>query len=151
MMGELTIREATAADMDALFDIRARTRENAIPRWYLESIGITAEAWWASVESGRERTWICLDQDTPVAFCGADGTTGEVIVLAVLPEHEGRGIGKSLLQHAVDWLRSRGWRRMWLATNPDPGVRSYGFYRSQGWRPTGERQARAGDEILVFP
>ena len=44
-MTDLTIREAIESDVEALFDIRARTRENAIPRGYLESIGITAEAW----------------------------------------------------------------------------------------------------------
>jgi L-amino acid N-acyltransferase YncA len=63
---------------------------------------------------------------------------------------QGRGVGKRLLNHAVDWLRSRGWRRLWLATDPDPTVRSHGFHRSRGWRPTGERQERAGDEILVL-
>jgi ribosomal protein S18 acetylase RimI-like enzyme len=149
-MSELTIREATESDIDSLFDIRARTRENAIPREYLESIGITAESWAASLRAGEQRTWICLDEATPVAFCGADATNGEVVVLAVLPEYEGRGIGKRLLDRAVEWLRSRGWRRVWLATDPDPTVRSHGFYRSQGWRPTGERQERAGDEILVL-
>ena len=148
-MNQFTIREATESDMDSLFDIRARTRENAIPRAYLESIGITAESWTASIRSGDQRTWVCFDGATAVAFCGADATNGEVVVLAVLPDYEGRGIGKRLLGHAVDWLRSRGWRRLWLATNPDPNVRSHGFYRSQGWRPTGERQERAGDEILV--
>ena len=73
----------------------------------------------------------------------------EVALGQLALHYEGRGIGKRLLGHAVDWLRSRGWRRLWLATNPDPNVRSHGFYRSQGWRPTGERQERAGDEILV--
>jgi GNAT superfamily N-acetyltransferase len=68
----------------------------------------------------------------------------------VLSEYEGRGIGKRLLEQAVAWLRSRGWRRVWLATNPDPKVRSYGFYRAHGWRGTGEIQQRGGDEILVL-
>lgn len=149
-MRPFTIREATERDIDSLYEIRARTRENAISRTYLESIGITAESWWAGIRAGTQQTWVCSDGATPVAFCGADATTGEVVVLAVLPEYEGRGVGKALLNHAVEWLRSRGWRRLWLATDPDPTVRSHGFYRSQGWRPTGERQERAGDEILVL-
>lgn len=149
-MSQFTIREAIESDMDSLFDIRARTRENAISLEYLESIGITAESWAASIRTGDQQTWVCFDGATAVAFCGADATNGEVVVVAVLPEYEGRGIGKRLLNHAVKWLRLRGWRRLWLATDPDPNVRSYGFYRSQGWRPTGERQERAGDEILVL-
>jgi GNAT superfamily N-acetyltransferase len=149
-MTEFTIREAIESDIDALFEIRARTRENAIPRAYLESIGITAESWTASFGSDREKTWVCVAGETSVAFCGADARTGEVVVLAVLPEYEGRGIGRSLLGRAVAWLRSKGWRRLWLATNPDPNGRALGFYRSQGWLPTGELQKRGGDEILVL-
>jgi ribosomal protein S18 acetylase RimI-like enzyme len=148
-MSELTIREAVGTDIDSLFDIRARTRENAIPRSYLISIGITPESWAASLRSDKEQTWVCLDGATPVGFCGADAGTGEIVVLAVLPEYEGRGIGKRLLDRAVEWLQSRGSGRLWLATNPDPNGRAYGFYRSQGWRATGERQ-KNGDEILVL-
>ena len=37
-----------------------------------------------------------------------------------------------------------------LATNPDPTGRAFGFYRAQGWRPTGEVQTRSGDEVLVL-
>ena len=149
-MSPFTIREAAPSDIDSLFHIRAHTRENAIPRAYLESIGITATAWAASLGSGTEQTWVCFAGETPVGFCGADASTGEIVVIAVLPEYEGRGIGKSLLKRAVDWLRSRGWSRMWLATDPDPNGHAQRFYRSQGWRPTGERQRRAGDEILVL-
>ena len=150
-MGEitpLTIREARETDIEALFEIRARTRENAIPRWYLESLGITPQSWAAGLLGGREQTWVCFDGEKQVGFCGADATSGEVQVLAVLPEYEGRGIGRDLLAQAVAWLRSRGWRRLWLATDPDPTKRSHGFYQSQGWRPTGEIQERAGDEIF---
>ncbi len=147
---DFRIREVTDADMDSLFDIRARTRENAIPRWYLESIGITAETWMASIRSGAEQTWLCEVGGIPVGFCGADARTGEIVVLAVLPEYEGRGIGSALLDRAVGWLREKGWKRLWLATNPDPGVRSHGFYRSRGWIGTGEIQQRGGDEILVL-
>ena len=149
-MTHFTIREATASDIEPLFEIRARTRENPIPRAYLESIGITAAAWAASLGSGVEQTWVCFDGDTPVGFCGADANSGEIVVLAVLPEYEGRGIGRSLLEGAVTWLRARGRRRVWLATNPDPNGRAHGFYRSQGWRPTGEIQERAGDEVFVL-
>jgi GNAT superfamily N-acetyltransferase len=148
-MSDLTIRAATEVDIESLFDIRARTRENPIPRRYLTFIGITPESWAASLRSGRERTWVCFDGVAPAGFCGANALHGEVVVLAVLPEHEGRAIGTRLLTCAVDWLRSRGCSRLGLATNPDPEGRAYGFYRSHGWRPTGERQEN-GDEILVL-
>ncbi|HEX8695931.1 MAG TPA: GNAT family N-acetyltransferase [Longimicrobium sp.] len=148
-MTALLIRETREEDIDSLFDIRARTRENPISREQLAAVGITPASAAAGLRSGDVKGWVCLDGARAVGFCSADAVGGEVLVLAVLPEYEGRGVGKRLLAEAVEWLRSRGCGRIWLAASPDPGVRAHGFYRSQGWRPTGERDAQ-GDEILVF-
>jgi ribosomal protein S18 acetylase RimI-like enzyme len=148
-MTELLIRETEEADLEAVFDVRARTRENPISREALAEAGITPASAAAALRSGVAKGWVCVDGPTVVGFCTADAVYGEVLVLAVLPEYEGKGIGKRLLAHAVSWLRSRGVARVWLAASPDPAVRAHGFYRSQGWRPTGERQPN-GDEILVF-
>lgn len=147
-MTELLIRETQEADVESLFDVRARTRENPISREQLARMGITPASAAAALRSGAEKGWVCLDGANVIGFSGADAVGGEVLVLAVLPEYEGRGVGKRLLSHAVDWLRSRGFGRVWLAASPDPAARAHGFYRSQGWRPTGERQEN-GDEILV--
>jgi N-acetylglutamate synthase-like GNAT family acetyltransferase len=68
-------------------------------------------------------------------------------VLAVLPEYEGRGIGRRLLSHAVEFLRSLGFGEAWLAATSNATSRAHGFYRALGWRPTGA-QHESGDEIL---
>ncbi|HEX9940209.1 MAG TPA: GNAT family N-acetyltransferase [Longimicrobium sp.] len=148
-MTELVIRETQEADIESLFEVRARTRENPISREQLARMGITPASTAEALRSGDEKGWVCVDGANVIGFCGADGVGGEVLVLAVLPEYEGRGVGKRLLAHAVAWLRSRGFGRVWLAASPDPAVRAHGFYRAQGWRPTGERQQN-GDEILVL-
>ncbi|HEX2081538.1 MAG TPA: GNAT family N-acetyltransferase [Longimicrobium sp.] len=147
-MTELPIRETREEDVESLFDIRARTRENPVSRERLAAIGITPASSAADLRSGKVKGWVCVDGPVPVGFCSAYEVGGEVLVLAVLPEYEGRGIGTRLLAQAVPWLRGRGCPRIWLAADPNPAVRAHGFYRSQGWRPTGERQH--GDEILVF-
>jgi ribosomal protein S18 acetylase RimI-like enzyme len=146
---ELVIRETRESDIESLFHVRARTRDNPIPREQLAAAGITPASSAAALRSGDQKGWVCLDGSAVIGFCSADGVGGEVIVLAVLPEYEGRGVGKRLLAHAVDWLRARGAGRVWLAASPDPAIRAHGFYRSQGWRPTGERVGN-GDEILVL-
>jgi ribosomal protein S18 acetylase RimI-like enzyme len=146
-MTTLPIRETREEDIESLFDIRARTRENPLSREQLAAMGITPAASAEALRSGEMKGWVCLDGSRPVGFCSAD-VGGEVLVLAVLPEYEGRGIGRRLLAEAVGWLRSRGCERIWLAADPNPAVRAHGFYRSQGWRPTGELQHT--DEILVF-
>jgi GNAT superfamily N-acetyltransferase len=146
---ELVIRETQEADIEACFHVRALTRENPISREQLAAMGITPASSIASLRSGDVKGWVCLDGSNVVGFCSADSVGGEVLVLAVLPDYEGKGVGKRLLDYAVRWLRSRGFGRVRLAASPDPGVRAHGFYRSQGWRPTGERQTN-GDEVLVL-
>ena len=129
--------------------MRARTRENPISREQLAELGITPAAIAGDLASGRIKGWVCAHDSQLVGFCNGDGKTGEVLVLAVLPEYERRGVGSNLLAHAVEWLRSVGFKTLWLAASPDSGLRAHGFYRSLGWRPNGEVDDN-GDEILVF-
>lgn len=127
------IREITAADIPALFHVRPRTRENAITIEQLRALGITPEgvaAWLA----GSTRGWLC---ETPtrevVGFCMADRGTGELLVIALLPEYERRGIGGRLMQCVESWLARSGCDSAWLTTDVDPTLRAYGFYRHRGW------------------
>jgi ribosomal protein S18 acetylase RimI-like enzyme len=146
---EILFRQTQACDADALFSVRARTRENPISRERLASLGITPESTAADLQSGRVKGWVALDGSDVVGFCNADGETGEILVLAVLPEYERRGIGRRLLSNTVQWLQSSGLRRIWLAASTDPRVRAFGFYRHLGWQPTGEA-LRNGDQILAL-
>jgi GNAT superfamily N-acetyltransferase len=128
----LLFREIGVADIPGLFFVRTRTRENTYTLDQLRRIGITP----ASVEqrlSGSFKGWLCAAQDRVVAFCMADAATGELWVIAVLPEFEGRGIGGRLMGLAEQWLWQSGCVRAWLTTDLDPGLRAYGFYRHRGW------------------
>ncbi len=147
---ELTIRETLPSDVGELFSVRARTRENPISSEQLEEFGITPGVITGHMASGRIRGWVCSHELDLVGFCNGDGETGEVLVLAVLPEYEGRGVGSKLLAHVVEWLRSIGFNTLWLAASSDAATRAHGFYRSLGWRPSGKIDEN-GDEILVLP
>lgn len=68
--------------------------------------------------------------------------------MAVLPDYEDRGIGKTVLASVRDWLFGQGHEEIWLLANPDPKVRAHAFYRKLGWRATGE--IRHGDEVMVL-
>lgn len=148
-MPDLGIRETQESDLEACFSVRGRTRENPISREQLAAMGITHASTAASLRSGSMKGWVCTDGPEVIGFCSVDLASGEVLVLAVLPDYEGKGVGKGLLSRAVEWLRSRGVERIWLAASPDPSGRAHGFYRSQGWRPTGGLD-RNGDEVLVL-
>ena len=94
---------------------------------------------------------VCLDGETIVGYCFGDKASGEVVVLALLPAYEGRGIGRRLLGLVVDHLAALGHQRLFLGCAADPATRSHGFYRHLGWVSTGAFDG-AGDEILeLFP
>ena len=141
-------RPATAADAPACLALRGLTRENAISVAQLAAMGITAESWADAVASGNLPGFVCVDeQATIVGYCFGDKASGEVVVLALLPEYEGRGLAKRLLNLVVNVLVEAGHHRLFLGCSPDPAVRSYSFYRQQGWVSTGSFD-RAGDEVL---
>lgn len=146
-MTEKIFRAARPGDAAICIDIRGRTRENAFSTDDLAALGITAETWRESIESGAVPGYVYCVDDKVVGYCFGDAETGEILVLAVLPEHEGAGVGRALLERVVDDFRGRGFQRLFLACSSDPAVRSYGFYRKLGWTPTGERD-EANDDIL---
>ena len=142
-------REIRAADIDELLRVRAATRENALSKERLALMGITAASIAESLTGGTVKGWACSCESRIVGFCMGDSASGEVLVLAVLPEAEGRGVGKTLLSLVVDWLGSFRPTRIWLGAPRDPHVRAYGFYRALGWKPVGETDAN-GDDVLVL-
>lgn len=146
-MDELEYRRAVPDDAERCVDIRGRTRENAFSAEQLRELGITAETWAEAIRDGSLPGHVCCADGAMVGYGFGDRASGEIVVLALLPEYERRGIGKALLQRVVGDLAAAGWRRLFLGCSDDPGVRSHGFYRHLGWTPTGERDA-LGDEVL---
>ncbi len=125
-------RPITEADIPALFAVRVRTHENRLTLSELHRLGITE----ASVRDklwGSYRGWLCEAAGGVVGFAMGDRQTGELWVIAVLPEFIGKGIGAALLSSVEAWLRECGCRSAWLTTDVDPTLKAYGFYRRQGW------------------
>ena len=145
----LVYRTALPEDAAACVDLRGRTRENSFSVEQLKVIGVTLESWQGGIRDGSLPGHICLSDDTLVGYCFGDKATGEIVVLALLPEWEGRGIGKQLLSMMVQDFKSLGFDRLFLGCSSNPETRSHGFYRHLGWRSTGSFNA-AGDEILEY-
>lgn len=140
-------RKALPDDVPTCIAIRARTRENAFSEAQLRALGITSSTWQAGVKSGQLPGYVCCVDSQIIGYCFSDVETGEILVLALLPDHEGMGIGKRLLQLMTQELREKGFEKLFLGCSANPRSRSYGFYRHLGWRATGKRDA-AGDDIL---
>ena len=143
----LTYRSAVPSDIAACIELRGKTRENAVSVERLKQLGVTQASWSAEVADGDLPGYVCVEHGQIVGYCFADRNTGEVVVLALLPAWEGRGIGKHLLGMIVADLAMLGFRRLFLGCSSDPKVRSYGFYRHLGWTSTGTLDAN-DDEVL---
>ncbi|HCW19748.1 GNAT family N-acetyltransferase [Achromobacter sp.] len=145
----LTYRLARPEDAAACIVLRGLTRENAVTAAQLADAGITSETWSAGIESGLYPGVVAVDGGKLAGYCFGHRDRGEIVVLALLPAFEGRGVGKTVLSMTAELLRQRGFARLFLGCAADPAVRSYGFYRHLGWRSTGTFNG-AGDEVLEF-
>ncbi|WOO39675.1 GNAT family N-acetyltransferase [Rubellicoccus peritrichatus] len=128
----ITYRQIIEEDIPDLFSIRIATWDNENGAEELEALGINPKS-----VSDRLRLdhagWIAFSDNVPVGFSMANRSTGELWVIAVLPEFEGQGIGKTLIHQAEAWLFSHGWETIWLTTSTDENYRAVGFYRHLGW------------------
>lgn len=143
------LRRARPDDARECVRLRGLTRENAISEDRLREYGVTVQSWAADIESGALPGWVARSAGGMIGYCFGAAKTGEVVVLALHPAHEGRGLGSHLLRLVVQELRSHGHARLFLGCSTDPRVRSYGFYRHLGWKSTGTFDAH-GDELLEF-
>ncbi|MBT8092565.1 MAG: GNAT family N-acetyltransferase [Gammaproteobacteria bacterium] len=140
-------RPALPEDAEECVAVRGRTRQNAASEELLRSIGVTVETWRKNIISDALPGYVCQCEDKIAGFCFGSRETGEIVVLALLPEFEDLGIGRELLNRTVRRLAEIGHSRLFLGCTRDPQSRSYGFYRHLGWRPTGKTD-QYGDEIL---
>lgn len=145
----VTYRQATPEDTAACIDLRGRTRENAFSVEQLAAVGVTLESWQSGIRDGAFPGYVAMVEERMAGYCFGDRDSGEIVVLALLPEYEAKGIGKALLARMVEDFRSWGFARLFLGCSSDPASRSYGFYRHLGWTSTGTFDA-ANDEILEY-
>jgi ribosomal protein S18 acetylase RimI-like enzyme len=145
----IAYRQAVPDDTPACVVLRGRTRENAFSVERLAEAGVTLESWRAAVVDGSLPGYVATLDGEIVGYCFGERETGEIAVLALLPDHEGQGVGRALLTLVVTEFKGLGFDRLFLSCSSDPAVRSYGFYRHLGWRSTGSFDDR-GDEILEY-
>ena len=143
----LKYRPALPEDAEECLVVRGKTRQNAASEYWLRSIGVTSESWAGSIRSGALPGHVCTVDGKIVGFCFGARKTGEIEVVAMLPDFENLGIGQKLLDKTSMELAKLGHTRLFLGCSPDPESRSHGFYRHLGWRSTGSFDGY-GDEIL---
>ena len=146
---KIEFRDVEARDFERCVEIRGMTRDNPVPAEILKEFGVTEEAWVPLIKDKSIVGVVTESEDAVVGFCSGDVNTGEVLVLALLPEYEGQGLGKNMLELVSDKLFSFGIDKLWLAASTNPEIRAHGFYRYLGWVATGVIDNN-GDEVLEY-
>lgn len=92
-----------------------------------------AEGWRSSqraavedvLTNGVHRVWIAEEDSVPVGFVAIELRTresiGEMYMIAVDPEHQGRGIGVAMTEFALEQIRNAGLTVAMVETGADPG------------------------------
>jgi len=141
------VRRALPEDAAACLQMRGMTRENAVSPERLREYGITEDSWAEDIRTHALPGYVCHSEGKLLGYVFGARSSGEVVVLALLPEAEAQGLGRRLLALIVQELRGSGHTRLFLGCSQEASSRSYGFYRHLGWRSTGTFD-RAGDEVL---
>ncbi len=130
------LRQALPADIPALFKVRTSVRENYLSMEALAQLNITPETL-PNLLAGAGRGWVVEFSRKIVAFAMANASEKTIFAVFVLPEHEGKGLGRWLMKEAEQWLLNQGCQAIWLLTDRNPQVRANGFYRYFGWQDDG--------------
>lgn len=144
---KILYRRTLSSDFNRCVEVRSRTWQNPISAEQLAAYGITTVTQVPLFDNETIVGFVAEADNEIIGFCSGHAETGEVLVLALLPEFEGLGIGKELLQLVIDLLFEAGFKKLWLAASPDPKIRAHGFYRHLGWKFSG-RIDEQGDQVL---
>ena len=72
-----------------------------------------------------QNVWVALEGETVLGWVGirlhAEDHMGEIYILAVDPEHQRRGIGAALIDHAIAQMRQADMKIAMVETGDDPG------------------------------
>jgi putative acetyltransferase len=93
-------------------------------------------------ETSYQSVWVAIDNDRLVGSVAIrfldDVMTAELKRMYLQPEYRGRGLGRTLLNHAIRWAKDRGCQAIVLDTSTTMTA-AQGLYESAGFSRTGTR------------
>ena len=133
------IRQATAADWSAIRPFFHRIVAAGETFTYPADLDQEeGRAWWLLPEP--HRTVVAVDESGTVlgtAKMNSDhlGNAGHIASAnhMVAPAHEGRGVGRALCDHTLEWARGKGYRAMQFNAVVETNTRAVRLYRSLGF------------------
>lgn len=110
----INIRTAKAADVDAIFYVRTSVTENHLSREEMRRIGVTENVVADMIEKSH-CAWVATENEKIIGFSMILPDEACLFAAFVLPEYEGRGIGRRLVElaekelfrhHEIAWLET---------------------------------------------
>lgn len=79
------------------------------------------------LDSERSHVWVAVRERTVAGFASVhlkpEDEAGEVYLVAVDPDHQGRGVGRALIDHATAWIGEQGMTTAMIEIGGDEGHR----------------------------
>lgn len=151
----VSVRPAGLADIPAIVAVQAGSWRSAyrgiVDDAFLDAIPIQQwiESWRAHFFAGDTHCFVAEREGRVVGFTSVGRTdggedlgpeVGELHTIYIEAGEYGRGLGRQLLQTAVEQLRSDGYREavLWVL---EANARARRFYEAGGWKADGARSS----------
>ncbi|CAB3772030.1 GNAT family N-acetyltransferase [Paraburkholderia humisilvae] len=123
------------SDLRATYEIRFSVTENLIHEAHVKFL--QRELALQDIRQGGG--WVCRDGGREVGFCLPVFIPEPYLAaIFVIPEFQHKGIGRHLMELALNWLGKDGASKAFLET--DRGSKAERFYRRLGWRQEGDAE-----------
>ena len=126
----MNFRQAIPEDIPQIQIVRNSVKENQLSNPNLIPDDLVEE-----FITKRGKGFVCEIDDKIVGFSIVELVENNVWALFLLPEFEGKGIGKKLHQLMLDEYFSKTKETIWLST--EANSRAETFYKKQGWKNAG--------------
>ena len=126
----MNFRQAIPEDIPQIQIVRNSVKENQLSKPNLISDDLVEE-----FITKRGKGIVCEIDDKIVGFSIVDFVENNVWALFLLPDFEGKRIGKKLHQLMLDEYFSKTKETIWLST--EANSRAEIFYKKQGWKNAG--------------
>jgi ribosomal protein S18 acetylase RimI-like enzyme len=150
----MEVRRLTAGEGGRIRDLRLRALQEAPYAFSssLERERDRAAEDWEELARGVI-VFVAVENDQWLGMVGAYVPADAPEAVAIWgtwvdPEARGRGLGRLLMDAAIEWARDRGAARVDLSVT-DQAAAAYALYLRLGFVPTGERQPLASDPTRV--
>lgn len=158
----ITIRTATAVDAHDFAYILCESWKAAykdiIPPDVMEqntNIEKRESMFSTIMKSDTAKYYIAYDGEKPCGICSTGSARdddmpecGEIVAIYTLPEYWGKGVGKSLMEAALDGLRKQGFTHflLWVL---EKNLRARRFYEKCGFSPDGTKKTGHGEAMEI--